>query len=202
MFLRVQSVKQLHSTFLLVDSLSEYRKLFGNNIFLALVLPLGSPKILWFLVLYIWNFIFSVGKLGSSFITNTLKLPSNRPWCGSICIYLRFFFFKCGWFLKSLLNLLQYCFCFRFWFFSCKACENLSSSPGIKPAPPALEGEILTTGPLEKSLFSCILMDIWWLLSVLINFTESFIFKWYSPFCLFVLEFWLLVIGPPGLIWF
>ena len=38
-------MKQLRSTFLLVDSLSEYRKLFGNNIFLALVLPLGSPKI-------------------------------------------------------------------------------------------------------------------------------------------------------------
>ena len=92
MFLRVQSVKQLRSTFLLVDSLSEYRKLFGNNIFLALVLPLGSPKIFWFLVLYIWNFIFSVGKLGSSFITNTLKLPNNKPWCGSIHIYLRFFF--------------------------------------------------------------------------------------------------------------
>ena len=29
---------------------------------------------------------------------------------------------------------------------------NLSSPPGIKPAPPALEGEVLTTGPPGKSL--------------------------------------------------
>ena len=50
-------------------------------------------------------------------------------------------------FLKSLLNLLQYHFCFTFWFFGREACGILAPRPGIKPAPPALEGEALTTGP-------------------------------------------------------
>ena len=57
-----------------------------------------------------------------------------------------FFFFWCGIFLRFLLNLLQYCFCFMFWFFYYNACVNLAPWPGIEPAPPALEGKILTTG--------------------------------------------------------
>ena len=57
-----------------------------------------------------------------------------------------------GPFLKSLLKLLQYCFCFMFSFFSHKACRILSPWPGIEPAPPALEGEVLTTGLPGKSL--------------------------------------------------
>ena len=32
------------------------------------------------------------------------------------------------------------------------ACEVLAARPGIEPAPPALEGEVLTSGPLGKSL--------------------------------------------------
>ena len=48
-----------------------------------------------------------------------------------------------GPFKRSLLNLLQYCFCFLFG----EVCEILAPQPGIKPAPPALEGEVLTTGP-------------------------------------------------------
>ena len=56
-------------------------------------------------------------------------------------------------FLKSLLNLLQYCFCFMyFWIFGREACGILTPQPGIKPAPPALEGRVLTTGPPGKSL--------------------------------------------------
>ena len=39
-----------------------------------------------------------------------------------------------------------------FCFFGCEACGILPSQPGIKPAPPALQGEVLTTGPPEKSL--------------------------------------------------
>jgi len=39
-------------------------------------------------------------------------------------------YFWCGPFLKSLLNLLQYCS----WFFSCEACGVLAPRPGIKPA--------------------------------------------------------------------
>ena len=36
------------------------------------------------------------------------------------------------------------------WFF-CEACGILAPRPGIEPAPPALEGEVLTTGPPGKS---------------------------------------------------
>ena len=54
--------------------------------------------------------------------------------------------------MTTLLNLLQYCFCVMFWFFGCEACGILVPRPGIKPVPPALQGEILTTGLLRKSL--------------------------------------------------
>ena len=54
-------------------------------------------------------------------------------------------------FLKSLLNLSQYCFCFIFWDFGCEACEILAPWPGLEPASFALEGEVLTTGLLGKS---------------------------------------------------
>ena len=51
-------------------------------------------------------------------------------------------------FLKALLKLLQYCFCYScFGFFGPEACGILAPQPRIEPAPPALEGEILTTGP-------------------------------------------------------
>ena len=62
-----------------------------------------------------------------------------------------FFSFWCEPFLKSFLNLLRYCFCFMFWFFGCDACGVLAPRSGIKPTPPALEGEVLTTGPPGKS---------------------------------------------------
>ena len=56
-------------------------------------------------------------------------------------------------FLKSLLNLLQYCFFFlMFWFFGSEARGILAPRPGIEPAPPVLEGEVLTTGRPGKSL--------------------------------------------------
>ena len=60
---------------------------------------------------------------------------------------------------KSLLNLLQYCFCFMFWFFGHEACVILALQRGIEPIPPALEGEVLTTGQPGKSLVgSCSLI--------------------------------------------
>ena len=37
-----------------------------------------------------------------------------------------------------------------FWFFDHKACGILAPWPGIEPALPALEGEVLTTGPPGK----------------------------------------------------
>ena len=53
--------------------------------------------------------------------------------------------------LKSLVNLLQNYFCFLFSFFSWEACGILASLPGIKPIPPALEGEVSTTGLSGRS---------------------------------------------------
>ena len=38
-----------------------------------------------------------------------------------------------------------------FWFFGPKACGILAPQPGMEPTPPALEGEVLTTGPPGKS---------------------------------------------------
>jgi len=42
-----------------------------------------------------------------------------------------------------------------FGFFGPGVCGILAPQPGIEPTPPALEGEVLTTGPLGKSL-NCI----------------------------------------------
>ena len=60
------------------------------------------------------------------------------------------------------MNLLQYCFhlmfclvcffCCLFGFFGHKACGILAPRPVIQPAPSALEGKVLTTGPRGKSL--------------------------------------------------
>ena len=65
-----------------------------------------------------------------------------------------FFFLMCVPFLKSLLDLLQYCFCCLcsvFVSFFCPRGMWYLSSPGIKPVPPALEGKVLTSGPPRKS---------------------------------------------------
>ena len=37
-----------------------------------------------------------------------------------------------------------------FWFFAHEACGILACQLGIKPSPPALQGEVLTTGLPEK----------------------------------------------------
>ena len=56
-------------------------------------------------------------------------------------------------FLKSLLTLLQCCFCFTFCiFFGGEACGIPAPRPGAKPTPPALEGEVSPTGPTGKFL--------------------------------------------------
>ena len=44
-------------------------------------------------------------------------------------------FFQCGPFLKSLLNLLQYYFCFAFWFLGHKAYGILVPQPEVELAP-------------------------------------------------------------------
>ena len=53
-------------------------------------------------------------------------------------------FLICTFFVQSLFNLLQYCFCFMFWFFDLEACGILAPQPGIEPAIPALESEVST----------------------------------------------------------
>ena len=70
-----------------------------------------------------------------------------------------FFFFLWCWsfFQKPLFKLLQYCFCFMFLFFSHEVCGISAPWPGIEPATPVLEGDILTTGSPGKSPFGPIL---------------------------------------------
>ena len=60
------------------------------------------------------------------------------------------FFYALFW--KSLLNLLQYCFCCMFWFFGHEVCGILVPQPGIRPSPHALESKVFITEPPEKSL--------------------------------------------------
>ena len=62
--------------------------------------------------------------------------------------FLRFFW--CGRFLMSLFNLLQYCFCFMFWFLGPKACGILTPWPGFELVSSALKGGVLTSGPPGK----------------------------------------------------
>ena len=50
----------------------------------------------------------------------------------------------------SLLNSLQYCFCYMLCFFGCKAYELLAPGPGTESIPPALEGEVLTMDHQES----------------------------------------------------
>ena len=62
-------------------------------------------------------------------------------------------FFWCRLFLKSLLNLLQYRSCFMVClFFGQEACGILALQPWTESTSPILEGEVLTIGPLNKSL--------------------------------------------------
>ena len=74
-------------------------------------------------------------------------------------------FSSCGPFLNSLLNLLQYCFCFTFWFFGHQACGILASQPGVEPVSPALEGKLQTL-VCQGSLFSVSFEDSFLLTSL------------------------------------
>ena len=61
----------------------------------------------------------------------------------------------CRPFVESLLNLLQYCFCFMFWFYCQEAYRILASWSGFQPAlQVALEGKGFTTGPPGNSLLN------------------------------------------------
>ena len=69
-------------------------------------------------------------------------------------IFLLFFFMICTIKKKSLLNLLQYCFCFMFWLFGHKACGIFTPWPGMELAPAAMQGGASTTGLLGSPWFS------------------------------------------------
>ena len=70
------------------------------------------------------------GKSSMGFSSGAKKASNSHffkatPDSGLLSFF--FFFFLCGSFLKSFLNLLQYCFCFMFWFFGPEVCRILSS---------------------------------------------------------------------------
>ena len=74
----------------------------------------------------------------------------NKPGMYMVLFFfLRFFFFWCGPFLKSSLNLLQHCFCFMFWSLAMRHVEiYLSSLTRIETATPAplhWKAKVLTT---------------------------------------------------------
>ena len=84
-------------------------------------------------------------------------------WYSLQFLILKNVFCFCGPFLKSLLNLLQYCFCFMFSFFLFLLCFPfpygiLAHWPGIEPTPPAVEGKVLTTRSPGKSCNFCLLI--------------------------------------------
>ena len=84
----------------------------------------------------------------SSCPSNKKQVNIERTFHFSRCFFLLMYTI----FLKSLLNLLEYCFRFMFWFFGHEAWKILAPQRGIEPSPPALEGDVLTTGPPRKSL--------------------------------------------------
>ena len=61
-----------------------------------------------------------------------LCFPLSSSDCGTDFV---FFFLKRGPFLKSMLNLLQHCFCFMLWFFGQEACGISAPWPGTEPQP-------------------------------------------------------------------
>ena len=86
-----------------------------------------------------------------------------------------FFFFWCGPFLKFLLNVLQYCICFVLFFFGHKACGILVAQPRIKPAHPAVEGEVGLPGKPHGFWFLFTYLEfamrLWTNLLIFLNFS-------------------------------
>ena len=64
--------------------------------------------------------------------TNGASLTLNIQWAFQSIHFLKEFFFFGRPFSKSFLNLLQYCFCFMFWFHGCEPCGILVPWPGIE----------------------------------------------------------------------
>ena len=68
----------------------------------------------------------------------------NRLHDTHTCLFLRFFFFMCTILKVSIA--FAHCFCFRLWHFQPQGVWKLSPCPEMEPAPPALGGEVVTTG--------------------------------------------------------
>ena len=60
-------------------------------------------------------------------------MSSSAKWDDNTLSFFKIFFFSCGPFLKTLLNLLQYCLCFMFQFSSGEACGILVPDLGSNP---------------------------------------------------------------------
>ena len=95
--------------------------------------------------------IFLSSSISQNFSRMSMLPLTMHFWFRKTFLLWKFFlrFFGCGPFLKSLLNLLQYCFCFMF---GREAGGDLSSLTRDWTPTPALEGEVLTTGLPGKSL--------------------------------------------------
>ena len=74
-----------------------------------------------------------------------------------LCLFYIFLFFK-DFLIWKIKKKILYWICYNtpsilyFGSLSLEACVILAPRPGIEPAPPALEGEVITTGPPGKSL--------------------------------------------------
>ena len=66
--------------------------------------------------------------------------------------FFKIFFLSVPLFKSLLLNVLQYYFCFMFWFFGQETCGFLAFRSGTEPTVPALEGEVFTTRQTGRSL--------------------------------------------------
>ena len=102
----------------------------------------------------------------------------NIPVQQTIPLFLDIFFKMWAIFIKSLLNLLQYCL-YVFWD---SRLGILASRLGTELAPSALEGKVLTPGPPGKSsfffpwfLYSDI-YSVWW--SLRFSYSANILFYW------------------------
>ena len=83
----------------------------------------------------------------------SLYLLNNIQAFNTILILLKKFFFDVDRFFKVFIEFVTILLLlYVVWFFGYKACGILAPQPGTEHAPPALEGEVLTTGPPGKSL--------------------------------------------------
>ena len=106
-------------------------------------------------------------------------------WCCENLAVMSFFKdFFWMWTIFKVLNLLQYCVCFSFWCFGWEVCRILASWPGMEPAPPALEGELLTLDCQESPqllVFNC--------MYPLLGFGYSLSLSFSRNVCVFLLNF-------------